>query len=276
MMFNELSIAPAADKYTANGRLIVFAEAVGEARKRGFTHIRSHCATNQIALAEGYTLFDWLNSKDVPKNYRDYMYGVIILPFIKEGDVEVEEQYVEANYYFEDKEAGTGKIACLGLASAYLYETLSISLPTLPVWERHKLPVIIEKAAQASLASVYNIFSTASLNVPEIVDFVERAKEVTLTETSIPPSEKIIHLSDHHGVKELQEMCNLLKNCPYVEEMRSTHWGGNRFIRRVDKTGFVEIVLFKMKRRYALLVKTTGRNLRETKKIANILDEQYS
>jgi hypothetical protein len=62
IMFNELSIAPAGDKYTANSKLMVFAEAVNEARKKGFKRIRSHYDTNQIALAEGYTLFDWLSS----------------------------------------------------------------------------------------------------------------------------------------------------------------------------------------------------------------------
>jgi hypothetical protein len=58
--------------------------------------------------------------------------------------------------------------------------------------------------------------------------------------------------------------------------MRSTNWGGNAFIRKVHKEGIIEIVLFKTERQYALLVKTTGRNLRETKAIAEILDGHYS
>jgi hypothetical protein len=274
-MFNELSIMPAADKYTAQSKLVLFAETVNRARKEGFKHIRSHYDTNQIELAKGYTLFDWLNDRSVRRDYRDYMYGMIVLPFIKEDDEEIEKQYVEASYYFEDKSAGISKTKCLGLASAYLCETLSIRLTISPVWEQYKLPVIIEKEAQTLLENVYNISSTVSF-VPEIIDFIARAKAPALIETAIAPDKKSIHLSHHHGIKELRTLCNQLKNCPYVEEMQSTNWGGNKFIREVYKTGIVEIVLFRTEKRYALSVKTTGRNLRETKAIAEILAERYS
>ena len=275
MMFNELSIIPVADKYAAQSKLMLFVEAANRARKEGFRHIRSHYDTNQITLAEGYTLFDWLNDKSVPKDYRNYMYGMIIRPFIKESDEEIEKQYIEANYYFEDKGANISKTECLGLASAYLYETLSISLSTSPVWERYKLQITIEKEAQASPAGVYNISSTTSF-VPEIIGFIERAKELTLVETPIAPDEKNIHLSHHHGIRELRDLCNQLKNCPYVEEMRSTNWRGNKFIRKIQGDGIIEIVLFKTEQQYALLLKTTGRNLRETTAIAEILAERYS
>ncbi|MDR2773627.1 MAG: hypothetical protein LBC19_02585 [Tannerella sp.] len=270
MMFNELSVMSAADKYTAQNKLALFAKTANRARKEGFRHIRSHYDTNQIRLAEDYTLFDWLNDKSVPKDYRDYMYGMIVLPFIKEDDMEIEEHYVAANYYFEDKDANISKTECLGLAAAYLYETLSISLSTSPMWEQYKLPVIIEEKAQVSLASVYNITSPASF-VPEIIDFIDEIKELTLIETAIAPNEKSIHLSHHHGIRELQNLCDQLKNCSYVEEMCSTNWGGSTFIRKAHKDGIIEIVLFNTEKRYALSVKTTGRNLRETEAIAKIL-----
>jgi hypothetical protein len=275
MMFNELSIVSATDKYAAKSKVALFADAVNAARKQGFKHIRSYCDATLIRLAEDYTLFDWLNDKTVPKDYRDYLYGMIVLPFIKEDDTEIEQQYVEANYYFEDKDAGISKTECVGLASAYLYGTLSISLSTLPVWEQYKLPVIIEKKTQTLRDSVYNISSTASF-VPEIIDFINYVKAPVLIETPIAPNEKDIHLSHHHGLKELQDLCNQLKNCPYVEEMRSTNWGGSKFIRKAHATGIIEIVLFKTERQYALSLKTTGRNLRETEAIAKILDERYS
>ncbi|MDR1342610.1 MAG: hypothetical protein LBK18_05045 [Prevotellaceae bacterium] len=69
--------------------------------------------------------------------------------------------------------------------------------------------------------------------------------------------------------------CERLKHNPYVEEMRSTDWGGNRFIRKIHGNN-IEIVLHKTQRKYALLVKTTGRNLRETQGIAKILEEKFN
>lgn len=74
----------------------------------------------------------------------------------------------------------------------------------------------------------------------------------------------------------MNELCDKLELSPYVEEMRSTNWGGTKFIRKTTKEGFIEIVLYKTQRKFALLVKTTGRNKRETDAIAEILNEKYS
>lgn len=96
-----------------------------------------------------------------------------------------------------------------------------------------------------------------------------------LTKTPIAPAKKKVHLSDHHGKKELNELCDRIKNSPYVEEMQSTNWGGKKFIRNVDANGFIEIVLHKTDRQYALNVKTTGKDKLETEAIAEILRAKY-
>lgn len=96
-----------------------------------------------------------------------------------------------------------------------------------------------------------------------------------LTKTTIEPANKKVHLSDHHGKKELNELCDRIKNSPYVEEMQSTNWGGKRFIRNFDANGLIEIVLYKTDRQYALNVKTTGKDLQETEAIAKILIDKY-
>jgi len=57
--------------------------------------------------------------------------------------------------------------------------------------------------------------------------------------------------------------------------MRSTSWGGNKFIRDTHKDGNIEIVLYKTQERYALMVQTTGSNKRETKEIAKILEQEF-
>jgi hypothetical protein len=277
LLFNELSIAvPYADKYLAKDIMKQFVEAVKAARPKGFRKIRSHYGSNQIKLADNYSLYDWLNDKNVPEEYRNTLYGMITLPFIKKEDEEIEDQYIEANYYFESKEDFIEKTACLGLASAYLYETLCISLSTKPVWNKYKLSIVIEKEGVVSTSDVFNIVSKASFDVQEISEFVENMGVIILNETTLLPNDKKIHLADHHGVAELQTLCDRLKHSPYVIEMRSTDWGGRKFIRKIQKEGVIEIVLFKTQRQYALRVQTTGRNIRETKAIAELLDEKYS
>ncbi|KAA6327642.1 hypothetical protein EZS27_023385 [termite gut metagenome] len=279
LLFNELSIEPlCADPYQANDRMKQFAETVSTARKRGFKRIRSHYDSNQIKLAENYSLYDWLHNKNVPKIYRDLFYGMITCPFIKDGDEVIEKQYVEANYYFEDKDNDIAKTECIGLASAYLYETLSISLSSSAVWDKLTLSIIIEQAGKpTSVEKVFNVSSKESFGDDRIAKFIESLnKEIILITTTIPPDEKQIHLANHHGKAELQGSCDRLKHSPYVIEMRSTDWGGNQFIRKVQKDGSIEIVLTKTQRQYALWVQTTGRNYRETKEIAEKLKEKFT
>ncbi|MEI6138154.1 MAG: hypothetical protein WCP85_02765 [Mariniphaga sp.] len=278
LIFNELSVDPlSVDKYAGNDKAVKFAKAVSTAQKRGFKNIRSYLASNQILLSDGYTLYDWLHNNDRGTEVlRSFLYGMIVQPFIKDEDEAIEEKYVEADYFFEDKESNIEKTRCRGLASAFLYETLSTSLASANVWERVKLQLIIESEGINSPQAVLNISSQESFINEEISDFVEKLGPIELIETEILPDNKKIHLADHHGKAELTVLSNLLKKSPYVIEMRSTDWKGKRFIRKVSKDGVIEIVLIETQKQYALWVQTTGRNLRETNAIAKILEVKYS
>ena len=277
LLFNELSvISPSSDKYAANAKMKLFSEAVAAARKKGFRNIRSHYDSNQIELARGYSMYNWLTSKEVPEAYRNNLYGMLVLPFISDEDEEIESEFIQANYFFEDKSNGIAKTECLGLASAYLYETISIGLQSNNAWKKNNLTISIEANDNKEIETVKNIYSQSCLGVPTISDFVEQLGNLELKESSLAPDDKKFHLADHHGTKELQDLWDKLKRNPYIIEARSTNWGGNRFIRKFEKNGVLEIVLVDSERKYALWVQSTGTNLRETKAIAAILDEKFS
>jgi hypothetical protein len=271
LIFNELSMnPPIADKYEAIPKMQQFAQTVAAARKKGFRQIRSYCELHEVKLAEQYSAQDWIYDKTVSPEIRGILHGMIVRPFIKEEDETVEAQYVESDYYFETS-------ACYGMAAAHLYDTLLISLPFSPIWEQHEIELSVKRAT-ILIAShiVKNIAAKTDFEVPVIADFVEQLGNITLLESALKPADKKIHLADHHGKKELTDFCNRLKNNPYVIEMRSTNWGGQNFIRKIDKEGVIEIVLVETQRKYALWVQTTGRNYRETQAIAKILEEDYS
>ena len=276
LLFNELSItSPSANKYDANEKMKIFSKTVATARKKGFRNIRSHYDSHQIELAGGYSLYNWLNSKDVPEIFRNNLYGMIVLPFIREDDEEIEAQFVKANYFFEDAANGISKTECLGLASAYLYETLSISLQSSNVWSKNSLDISVESNDNKQIEAVRNVYSEGCFVVKVISDFVEQLGTIVLQETLMEPDSKNLHLADHHGQKELKALWAKLKNSPFVIEGRSTDWGGKRFIRKAEKNGVLEIVLVNSDKQYALLVQTTGSNLRETKAIAEILENRF-
>jgi hypothetical protein len=251
----------------------IFAKTVSIARQKGFRNIRCDNPVNTILLAQQYSLFDWLNDPTVSREYRDFMYGVIVQPYIDEDDPEFE-QYVDSVVTFENTEYNILKTECIGLASAYLYNFPAISILSIPLWEEHILPITIEKEGGLFVENVYNISSCESFDISGMADFIDSISQLILIETTLKPEDKTIHLADHHGSEELQKLCDRLKHNPYVEEMRSTDWGGNRFVRKIHRNS-IEIVLYKTQRKYALLVKTTGRNCRETKEIARILAEKF-
>lgn len=278
LVLNELSISVVANKFKANDTMIEFAKTVAEGKRKGFKNIRSHFATHDIKLADDYTMENWFNDKDFvkSKDYKDILLGMVVLPFIKEEDEHIEEQYIKANYFYEDAENGIDKTQCVGFASAYLYDTLSISFSSCTYWHKTKYPIIIEADGESTTDVIYNVFSNTAFNTEEILKQIESYGTVVLEETKIKVADKKRHIAPHHGTKELNELCDQLELSPYVEDMRSTNWGGTKFIRKTTKEGFIEIVLYKTQRKYALLVKTTGRNKRETDAIAEILNERYS
>ena len=233
---------------------------------------------HQIFLSNenGYSLYDWLTNTQVSRRFRDTLFGTLINPFIDEENVEMVDEYIIKNYFFDDADIPIVKKSCLGLASAHLNETLCISLRSANTWAKLQLPLIIEENGQEQIVPVRNVSNPADFNDPIIADFVENIRELVLVETPLQPDQKNIHLGDHHGKAELQRLCDKLKNNPYVIEMRSTDWGGRRFIRTIRTDGTIDIVLHETDRGYALLVQTSGRNYRETKAIAEILEDRYA
>lgn len=277
LFLNELSTEPlSSNKFDAIKKMLPFVQSVAESKKKGFSSIRSEKFVNEIALSENYSLYNWLIDNDVSSIHRNFLFGMIVNPFIKDEDEEVINGYLESNYYFEDTTFSHPKTKCTGLAAAHLYESLTISFSSAPVWQRNQLPLIIEQGTESETVFKFNLFNKESFEDVGLSEFVENLGEVNLIETDISPTSKSIHLSDHHGKDKLDTLSKRIRNSPHVISMRSTNWGGKQFIRKVYKTGVVEIVLVNSQREYALSIQTTGRNYRETKEIADILRDRYS
>ncbi len=277
LILNELSCVPISeDKYKANEVMLLFSKAVAEARKNGFRKIRTHFSANEIQLTNGYSLHNWLFDKEFPVEYRAIFYDMFVQPFLKEGDIEIEDKYIEATYFFEDAENNISKQECLGLLSAYLSETLAISIQTNPAWLKNILKITIEKDEIIEFGDVNNVFSKNCFSNISVKNFIDEISTLTLVKSNINPVDKKLHLTSHHGKKELNELWSTLKNSPYVIEAISVEWGGNSFFKNPTANGKVDIVHLKSDRRYVLQVQTTGRTLRETKAIAEILENEYS
>jgi hypothetical protein len=279
LMLNELSITPRAkDKYEAYERIKIFKGTAQEAVRQGFLHIRSHYGIDEIKIVEGYSLFDWMKDEAFPRNEREFFWGLIQPPFIDEDDTDIEERYIKAHYYYEDIKNGFIKISCLGLAAAFLYDTLSISFQNGNYWNRNIIDIIIETEEENSAGKIRNVHSKECFFKKNIADYIINIKKIELIETDITPAHKSIRLAGtHHGSQELQAFWNKLKNCPFVVEVRSAPFdrSNSKFIGKIEPDGKKGVVIVVVRPPFTLWVQTTGRNYRETSKIAEIIQHEY-
>jgi hypothetical protein len=282
--FNELSVFPhAAGKFEANRFMILFAETARTALRWHIKNIRTDLFTNNIMICSGYSMHDWLFDPEfatVNRNCRDFLIGMIKPPFIPETK---EDAYLSAEYYFEDQKNNIEKIKCQGLAAAYLTDTLSIGFQNGPAWSKAALIILMESGATLETKSICNVFSPDSFTLKETASFISERllKELGdsyLPRTDLLPQQKECHISDDHGKDKLRKFWESLKKSPYVQSAMSTDFSpqGTHFIREIEPNGDVGVVLLSKDPPYTLRVKTTGRCGPETKRIAELLEGQYS
>ncbi len=277
VIYNELSAIPVFEnKETANHKVANFVNTFIAAKEHGFRKIRFTKSLHEIEIAEKYTLVKWLedtnqrNLKDILLEARDY-------PEYDPSDLWCGEKYLISSFSFENKELKYEKVKCFGLAAAYLYKTLSISFDESAVWKKNKLSVIETNEVNHEVENVIvrNVFSPACLDNEDIKAYIKDSRPIALAESGLAPAQKKVHLSDHHGKKELEAFSKRLKNNVFIVEIKSTNWGGKELIRKVHSDGKIELVLYWTQREYALLIQTTGKSQRETEEIARQLKEQF-
>lgn len=192
LFFNELSTHPLSDnKYTARDKMKPFIQGVIHSKSKGFGNILSDLFPNEIELAPDYSLKSWLIDKDVSPDLKNYLFGIITPPYIDEDDETIFSQYIDAQYQFEDSENDFPRTPCIGLAAAYLYESLTISLSSAPIWQKVKLPLLIETEKESNTYNVFNIFGKESFDNSDLLGFIENLGEVELLKTEISPQIKI-------------------------------------------------------------------------------------
>jgi len=93
------------------------------------------------------------------------------------------------------------------------------------------------------------------------------------------PEDKRIILRDDHGKDILMHWARRLINIPYIEEVVNSlpfNPAATKPIKRITEDGLIELVLTKTDAGYGMVVKTTGRDEKETHEIANILIARYA
>ena len=197
-------------------------------------------------------------------NARILLHTMFKQPFESSAVEERQDEYYVHKWTYQGRE-------CYGLALAFIIDSLSYS-KTSPEWDKATLEICRDTVAVA----VRNI-SNAS-HVREHSTWLESQIEPVLVKSSLLPEQKSIRLRDDHGKDKLEKFAKSLRRSPYVEKIINSSefkpWT-NKFISDIDENGVVELILVWEEQRCGIVVQTTGRNRRETEKIAKILEEKY-
>ncbi|MCA1794668.1 MAG: hypothetical protein LC660_12520 [Desulfobacteraceae bacterium] len=200
--------------------------------------------------------------------------GLARYPFI-DDDSEEEKRYIENCFAI----LKNGKsFPCYGLAAAYLYTTLGIGFASDAFWKNcdHLLEI---QGDNKETATVYCVSTPAHFQTAAIEQWLESRKKIELITCPLSAHEKQISLRDDHGKDILLQFSKKIVQSPYVVRIVNSlpfNPSERKFIKRIRSNGNVEIVLIDTDMGLGLVIKTTGRNTRETKAISEIIQEKYS
>ena len=215
-----------------------------------------------------YQLRDFLESANGLNqvDFNSWFYSFFHGPYDEDFEDEILVKFLEHEFKYEDKDV-------LGLAYAYLNETASLSLS---LNSSFKSSYICIKDKIGNMFFVPNISQLPDISV--VKSWFDNHKEPELIPCNILPKDKQFKFTPHHGTKELTQLWNRLRMSDYVVEcINSIDYQphDHTFIHECYDDGIIEVVMYWLPTHYAMSIKTTGRTLRETERIAQILQEKY-
>jgi len=283
LVFNELSINPTANtEREGYDRVICFLQTFKRASDFGFNKIRFDVPAHQDILCQTQitdtlTLADFRNkftNNSSLRRFGDLLIGLPKRPFIDDNSVE-ENRYIENNFILRKNNQ---EVNPFGLAAAYLYSIPGIGFCSELFWEDCIFEIIITGPEQRT-ENVFCVSKPVHFDNPELTSFIENNAPIELVESHIDPKAKGISLSRHHGYDILLDFARTLVRSPYViEVINSLPYNpyASELIKQAYPNGNIELVLTNTVEGFGLIIKTTGRNIRETKEIAERLKREYS
>lgn len=195
----------------------------------------------------------------------NFLYAFLQRPYESENVEEHQDEYLAHSWMHAGR-------SCYGAALAVIMDSMSVSTGDSIQWDKPFLSLMKDEVT----VQARNLYgeTTFSSHLQWLLD----CQPVQLLCCQIIQTEKKIHLRDDHGKNILGKFCNKLISSPYVCEVINSmpfNPGNRGFIHAIRENGIIEIVLPWTDEGLGVVVKTTGRNRRETEKIAELLKEEY-
>ena len=259
--FNELSLEKRPDDRAV---LQNFKSVHSKLKEKGFTVCRADRNTLSVLL-------DYMPaiSGVHPGTIKNLVLSVFRAPYEKEVMTDEEEDaFLTAEYQYQGKSA-------TGLQWAFVYDTMALSLLTDKEWDTPS--VSLRNREDGSEQPVHH--AATEQNIISQEQWIESLKDIELVKIAIDPADKEFHVREDHGTDKLKEFWKKIRKNDYIVSCINSLEFDKRaktLIRKFHSNGIVELTLYWEDAGYGMAVQTTGRNYRETEKIAEILTEEYS
>lgn len=286
--FNDLSVNPlcgAAEEVSS--RVRSFVELVRNVRAHtGITKIRCAEGLDHIQLADGFTMQDFCNESF--KTNRS-QYAIALLSMFVKPQVDMDDDDSLASYFDTDvklKISSEQKVDADGFRAAYCQRTFCVGFDSDELWKKDFFPLSVTSGnrertvdwACISSLDFYRGDQEHERRKQAFDSWLQGVRPISLVCSAKNPEEKPINLRDDHGKDKLMAHAKLLRNSPYVESILTSlpfESHSRQYISKIYDDGLVDIVLYWEDKGYGMRVKTTGRNIAETGKIAEILRDKY-
>lgn len=282
--FNELSTQPlCASEANAEQRVRDFLIVFKEVRKHtGVTKVRHAGDMTTIPLTSSITLQDYLNTHMTNPIVRALL-GIFIQPQVDtDDDISLQNYYdTTAEVKMEDDSVTPAD----GFNAAYCQNTFCVGFESCATWQNDFFDLVVTSNGKQSnvrwaCISSPQVYSTDDNDGSRKSAFDRWLQErnVELVESTLLPEQKPSDVEGDHGQHLLKEHAKILNRHPYVEGVLTSlpfKRHSHEYISKIYDDGLLDVVLWWEDDGYSMRVKTTGRNVAETKEIAKILRDKY-
>jgi len=280
LVFNEVSFLPdISDEYALTDIFMEMLRLYDKIKEDfGFTHLIFPANLSSFTVLNEKTFIEWADSIQHQGNKNKILSIPFVRPFLRE--VIKDKEHELPRYYYSNEEAGIIEKDCLGLATSYLTQRLSISLNTHNCWNNTSIEFkeIYNDDLDTNNVFVSNITTEAHLSEEETNKQLMYAGKIELQECSITYDKKTVSLRDDHGQDKLLAFSQKILKSNYVVSVINSLPFNPTDIKLVKETyadGKIELVLHWEDKGIGIIIQTTGRNKRETEEIAKLLKKKF-
>lgn len=257
LFFNELSI---------EGKESISKDSVRALVKVYRALLKYEITTCRIASEDNHKLHQMIQSMTDFVNIKNFYFSFFRSPYESERVENEQDEYFEHEWLYNGK-------SCIGLPLAVILDSAALSIYESDC-DWGNTFVDITKDDEVNTVRNISVEQHVDIHIPQI----QVNDEPELVESDLRIEAKKISLRDDHGMDLLMEFSKRLIRCPYVVGVINSlpfNSHERRFIRKIREEGLIEIVLPWTDQGYGVVVKTTGRTIRETEMIGRIITERY-